>query len=111
MSFDGFDVLHFPVAIHQEASSEQRFTDYVVATRRKVIALGTHFKGAIPEKFTPHITVITDRRLSENPHLQACVEKSLACDPVIFRSGYPSLYARYPEGWNDLSRDPNLFTE
>lgn len=109
MSFGEVDVLHLPVSVHQEASPNQRFADYVVAIRKKALTLGLDFKEAIPEEYTPHITVLTGSNLRDNAHLEEYIKKSLVHTPVIFRSGYPSLYARYEEGWKDLSKDPSLF--
>lgn len=110
MSFDGVDVIHFPIKAYPRLNLENTptFTGYVQTIRQKLHTFGLEFKETIPEEYEPHITVLVRKNLGGEARLKALLEESRLNRSLFFNSGYPTLYAKYKEGgWRALSHDPS----
>lgn len=107
MTFEGLEILCFPVEVHTGDTKDGVFIDYVKALRQKLISFGIQYKEKIPEEYKPHITVCIGENLSKNEDVQSLITKSKQDNVIRFRSGYPTLYTKTKEGWGDLSNDPN----
>lgn len=106
MGFNGIDVVHFKVHVHQESKVGECFEEYVVALRKRFTSHGLLYREVIPGEFTPHMTVFVGKNLRANTRLQEILKRSESEEVLYFRSGYPTLYARYKDGWGDLRDDP-----
>lgn len=109
MSFEGLDILHFPIRVDERTpGAEMLFIDYVKTLRERFSTFGIKFKNKIPTEYKPHITVFTGENLRDSSGVCSMLRESKRQKPLLFYSGYPSLYTKCKEGWGDLSRDSNV---
>lgn len=121
MTFGDSTALHFHVNVLGSEITKNTFLEYVLALRRKVVnSKGFTWRGSIPPKFHPHITVLnlkdaviqnlsvrTDQDMLWNKEVQKLIrENNRSRQHLPFKVAYPTLYAKYEEGWMPLSDNP-----
>lgn len=106
MSFNDIHVLHFKVGVYNNNELPDHFTQYVKTLRKKFAECGLLFKEDVPDEFMPHITVHMGKDIGYDVRLKKIITGSQVERPLYFKSGYPTLYARYKNDWRDLRNDP-----
>ncbi len=118
MTFGGSAILYFHVTFPGGEGERLIFQDYVMAMRNRVESCEDFsFREAIPKNFLPHITILSlqDRKgeyvvetmLRGNHDIQEMLEEYSSITRILsFLIAYPTIYARYANGWKPLSHDP-----
>jgi 2'-5' RNA ligase len=117
MVFGDSTIFYFNVDILGGEGCRLLFLEYVTAMRKRLaLCERFSFRENIPEKFLPHITILTIQkrkgessaeRVLPNTRTKEVVEEySLTKTCLPFLVTYPTLYAKYANGWEPLSHDP-----
>lgn len=105
MEFGGMQYLHFPIGSY--SSGKETWDTYALRLRENLKAVKLEYRHKIPEDtYTPHITIHEGARLDADRGIQALIKESRQEPPLYFKTGYLTLYAKYPHGWDTLTCDP-----